>query len=77
MDFTSQVHSDDEAVPVVDVVAGSYNPSSGVAYYFTRHGCQVRQFTACGPDSVQFKFKLVCIVYPGVFCVYSSVESVE
>ncbi len=41
--ITVSIHFQDHKPPPVDVQEGTYNPASGVAYYFTEHGSQLRK----------------------------------
>ena len=43
IDFTYAVHGNYASPPVVEPLLESYNPATGVACYFTEHGCQIRQ----------------------------------
>ena len=42
IDEIIKLHSNDPVLQPVDPTHNSYNPESGIAYYFTDHGCQVR-----------------------------------
>ena len=41
--YIEKIHQNNLPTPDPCPLPGSYNPSNGVAYYFTDHGCQVRK----------------------------------
>ena len=41
--FVREIHSGDHSTDEPVPIPGTYNPSSGMAYYFTKHGCQLRK----------------------------------
>ena len=41
--FVRKVHSHDRDVPDPQPIPSTYNPAEGTAYYFTQHGCKVRE----------------------------------
>ena len=43
VDEVVKVHAKDRNEPQVNVITDTYNPTSGIAYYFTKHGNQIRQ----------------------------------
>ena len=43
IDRVKEVHADDDPAPQPVRQQGTYNPATGIAYYFTEHGEQVRQ----------------------------------
>lgn len=43
IDQTVLVHSHDQILQQAQPINNSYNPETGMAYYFTSHGCQVRK----------------------------------
>ena len=42
IDFVRNTHRSDEPAQPASVIPDTYDPESGVAYYFTDHGCRVR-----------------------------------
>jgi hypothetical protein len=42
MEHVKEIHRDDHVAPPAIPIPGTYNPASGVAYYFTEHGQQIR-----------------------------------
>ena len=42
VEFGRGIHANDDLYAAANPVEGSYNPESGIAYYFTAHGCRVR-----------------------------------
>ena len=45
MTFVTDVHKNDRLVPDASPIPFTYNPVAGTAYYFTEHGCKLRE---CG-----------------------------
>ena len=43
MNSVIKVHSEDRPVAPANPIPGTYNPPSGIAYYFTEHGQQLRE----------------------------------
>ena len=51
VDFVHQVHSEDRPTPDPVLQHGTYNPPSGIAYYFTEHGGKVRSMPHYSKES--------------------------
>lgn len=56
--FNNNVHRADDDFPAPQPIPCSYNPESGVAYYFTEHGCKVCDLPLYAIDSSRPKADL-------------------
>lgn len=56
LDFINSVHASDPTIPDAIPLPNTYNPASGVAYYFTPSGNQVRQIPTYSVNSSNNNF---------------------